>query len=97
MAPDAIFHEPRMLSSIVCGVGKSVQAENRSPFRSHGRMVSISPVPTMLHLRILLWGRSTCYVSVVNKTDTSLLSRNLLSFGRAELIVLWGHMKGYLV
>lgn len=46
----------------------------------------------MLHLRILLWRLNINYVSVVDKTDKALLSRNLQSRGRAgNCRVLWRH------
>ena len=46
---------------------------------------------TTLHLRILLWGLSTYYVSVTNKTDTiSAFKELVVSWKRLEVRVLWG-------
>ena len=68
-----------------------------SHLRSRGKKVLRSPVPAMLHMRILLCRLSTYYVSVVNKTDTFLLSRDLKSHGGVgSCRVLQSYIKGHM-
>lgn len=67
-----------------------------SHLRSREKKVLRSPVPAMLHMRILLCRLSTYYVSVVNETDTFLLSRDLKSHGGAgSCRVLQSYIKGH--